>query len=212
MQTFLSFLVGVLSSIAATGLIILRQRARFRLRFQSVLHLIGALGAAIRKDGFHFDHILTIGRNSGVAGSILAGEFGLEATVSVSTVKSRLKDGARTIELDRIGEEILPALAGERVLVFICCNDSGATLAYVVSRLTSLPHPPAEIRTAALYTAPSPAFMPQYTGAVLGKDTQQSMTKVLTGLPWVTSRWLHPLAGERLSSNPKLTQLHLLPE
>lgn len=181
MQTVISFLVGVLSSLFAAWLLVLRQRARFRLRFQPVLHLIEALGDSIAKDGYRFDYLLAIGRNSGVAGSIIAGRFGLDAVVSASTSKARLKDGTRTIELDPISTAILSELAGKRILVFICCNDSGASLAYVVSKLTALPTPPAEIRTAALYTAPSPSFMPQYRSVILGRDSQQSMTKVLTG-------------------------------
>ncbi len=197
MQTVISFLVGVLSSVVATWLLVLRQRAKFRLRFQAVLQLIAGLGEGISKDGYHFDYIVAIGRNSGVAGSILAGQFGLEAVVSVSTSKTRLKDGTRTIELDPISTAILPEFAGKRLLVFICCNDSGASLAYVVSRLNEVASPPVEIRTAALYTAPSPSFMPQYRAVVLGKDSQRSMTKILAGLPWVTSKWLHPLAEER---------------
>lgn len=193
----ISFVIGVLSSATAAGLLFLRRKARYRMRFPAVLKLIESLSGAINRDAFHFDHLITIGRNSGVAGSILAGQFGLEATVSVSPRKARLPSGERTIALDDIGETLLPKLGGARVLIFICCNDSGATLAYVVERLKGSDFPPAEIRTAALYTSPSPSFMPTYRAVVLEQTSRRSMTKVLENLPWVTEGWRHPFEDER---------------
>lgn len=197
MSVVLSFVVGVLSSVCAAGLVVAARRARYRLSFRSILHLIEGLGETIAKDGYRFDHLVTIGRNSGVAGSILAGQFGLSAAVSLSTSKRRLPGGERTIALDAVSEHTLDDLAEMNVLLFICCNDSGASLAYVVDRMNALGRPPAEIRTAALFTAPSPSFMPRYRAVVLEKDSRRSMSKVLTGLPWVTQRWLHPFGDER---------------
>ncbi len=192
----LSFFVGILSSAAFAALVVLSRRARFRLSFHAITVLLEQLGSKIQRDNFKFDYLVAIGRNSGVAGSVLAGQFGLTAIVSLSTVKTRLGNGARTIELDPMSEHIVPMLTGKRVLVFICCNDSGASLAYVVNRIEAL-GPDTEVRTAALYSVESPSFEPKYTAVVLGRDSRRSMTKVLTGLPWVTKRWVHPFGDER---------------
>lgn len=197
MSTIASFALGVISSLVATWILVLQQRTRYRLRFQPVLQQIRSLAAQVRKSGYQFDHIVAIGRNSGVAGSILAGQFGLTAVVSVSTSKVRQADGRRTLALDLVSKAALGALSGERLLVFICCNDSGSTLEAVANYLEQLPSPPVDMKTAALYTAPSPSFMANFNAVVLEKDARYSMSKVLNGLPWVTDEWLHPLAGER---------------
>lgn len=191
-----SFVVGILSSLVVAALLDLRARRRFRLRFQSILHLIESLADTITHDGFRFDYVVAVGRNSGVAGSILAGQCGLTAVVSVSTLKHRLPDGSRSIAFDDVSAAILPVMAGRRILVFLCCNDSGSTLEFVVRALEGLPEPPV-VRTAALYTTPSPSFMPQYRAVTLEQDSNQSMTKILSGLPWVSAKWLHPLGAER---------------
>lgn len=197
MSTFISFFVGVASSLAAAGLIFLRARARYRLRFPAVMRLIENLAERIRKDNYHFDYIVTVGRSGGVAGSILAGEFGLIAPVAITPVKTRLPDGDRTIELDPASRAALQGLAGRRLLVFICCNDTGVSLKYVLDELLALSPPPLEVRTAALYTSPSPLVMPRYTGVVLEKESSQSMSEILAGLPWVNERWLQPFGAER---------------
>jgi hypoxanthine phosphoribosyltransferase len=193
----LSVALGVLSSAIFAGLAILWRRANFRLSFRSVVRMVERLGDSISRDNYQFDYLVTIGRNSGVAGSVLAGQFGLTAAVSISTIKTRLPSGQRTIALDEPSEQVLPSLAHKRTLVFICCNDSGASLEYVVNRLSALPEPPREVRTAALFTSPSPSFRPRYSAVVLDVDSRRSMTRILTGLPWVTQRWRHPFTDER---------------
>ncbi|MGV6805891.1 MAG: phosphoribosyltransferase [Ruegeria sp.] len=193
-----SFFVGTLSSVFATWLLLVRQRSKFRLHFHSVVSLIGELAGKISKDGYDYDHILALGRNSGVVGSIMAGMVGLNAVASVSMIKRRLPNGDRTIELDEVGESILSALSGKKVLVLLCCNDSGASLQYVVGRLQGLEPAPAEIRTAALYSTPSPVFRPNYSSVIVGNDTKKTMTDILHGLPWASGRWIHPFEKERM--------------
>lgn len=192
-----SFMVGTLSSIFATWLILIRKKTRFRLHFNSVVALVSDLADAIAKDGYDYDHVLALGRNSGVVGSILAGMVGLDAVVSISMLKRRLADGNRTIELDDAGENVLPTMCGKKVLVLLCCNDSGASLQYIVRRLEALDPNPSEIRTAALYTAPSPVFKPTYSAVTVGNDTKKTMTDILHGLPWASKRWIHPFEKER---------------
>lgn len=192
-----SFAVGILSSLCATWLIFMRRKSRYRLRFRSVLTQIGDLALQIKNDGFVFDHILALGRNSGVAASIMAGMTGLLSATTVSLVKERRADGSRTISFGDIDELMLPGLGGKNVLILICCNDSGATLAYAVERLNTLQTPPRSVRTAALYSAPSPVFKPSYVSAIVGKDTMKSMSQILSGLPWVNSSWIHPFGKER---------------
>lgn len=185
----------------ATWLALARQRARVRLRFRSVLALILRLVDQLERDVFRPDYIVTIDRNSGVVGSILAGHVGLRAVVSVATMNRRLPDGTRGIALDPASAQVLNALQGKRLLVLICCNDSGTSLSYVVHEVQKLNPPPSEVRTAALYSSPSPIMVPQYCGIVLGNDSRMSMSKVISRLPWMTRRWNHVLSSERLSEN-----------
>ena len=197
MSIAISLAVGVLSSLVATAVVLLRQRARLRLRMNPVLHLIEQLARRIVADNYIFDYVVTIDRNSAVAGTILAGNFGLRSAISVTTQNTRRPDGSRDISLDEVSAHVLTALGGKRLLVFICCNDSGTSLNFVVESLKQLSDPPAEIRTAALYSSQSPAIMPRYRVVVVGRDTRQSMNDILERLPWVTKQWLHPLAQER---------------
>lgn len=197
MNEILSFAVGVLSSLAAAGLLYLRQRAKYRMGFRSIMRLVESLGDQIDRDGFRYERIVAIGRNSGVVGSILAGYVGLDAIVSINTSKGRSQDGERSIVVDAVSLQSLLHLSGKKVLVLICCNDSGATLAHVVRVLKECNSPPQEIRTASIYTSPSPAFKAQYNAVVLERDSARTMSKVLESLPWVNKKWHHPLAGER---------------
>lgn len=192
-----SFIVGTCSSIFAAWILLFRRRSKFRLRFNSVIALIGELADEIAKDGYDYDHIVSIGRNSGIAGSIMAGMVGLDAVVSLSLKKRRLPDGNRSIDLDNVARDSLGAMSQKKVLVLICCNDSGATLQFVVGKLKEVSPPPTEIRTAALYTAPSPLYRPHYSSVVVGHDTKKTMTEILHGLPWTSDRWIHPFRSER---------------
>ena len=131
----------------------------------------------------------------------MAGITGLSAATTVSLIKERRVDGSRSIAFAEIDELMLPGLAGKNVLVLICCNDSGATLAYAIERLNGLSPRPLAIRTAALYSAPSPLFKPNYVSAIVGKDTTKTMSQILAGLPWVSGSWVHPFGKERDVTN-----------
>ena len=123
--------------------------------------------------------------NSGIVGSIFAGYIGLRAVVSIAAVHRRLPDGSRETRLDTVQPSMLPLLAGSKVLVLICCNDSGTSLNRVVSALQDLgKDAPAELRTAALYTTISPAIFPNYRAVVVGRDTRRSMNQIISHLPW----------------------------
>lgn len=199
MATIISFAVGVFSSIAASWIFLMRDRARLRLRFRAVLSLITDLAEQIERDGFKPDYIVTIDRNSGIVGSIFAGYIGLRAVVSIAAVHRRLPDGSRETRLDTVSTQTLPLLAGSKVLVLICCNDSGTSLNRVVSALQDLgKDAPAELRTAALYTTISPAIFPNYKAVVVGRDTRRSMNQIISHLPWMGHGWQHMLAAERI--------------
>jgi hypoxanthine phosphoribosyltransferase len=199
MDLALSFLVGVLASVAAAYLVILRQRTRFRLGFRSIMANIGVLLSRMEAENYTPDLIVTIDRNSGVVGSIVAGHIGLTSVVSLATQNSRGSDGTRTIQLDPAFEPALAGLAGRNVLVLICCNDSGVSLEYIVTRLRTSATPPAEVRTAALYTSVSPALKPKYFAVEVGQDTKVSMNQIVSRLPWMTNGWKHVFGNERLA-------------
>jgi hypoxanthine phosphoribosyltransferase len=198
--TVVSFVVGVLSSLAASWVLLLRERARLRLRFRAILAHIVTLAKQLEQDDYIPDYIVTVDRNSGVVGSILAGHIGLKSVVSVSTVNHRLPDGSREIRLDPLSAGALRLLKGVRVLVLICCNDTGTSLGYVVRFLRELGNDgPCEIRTAAIYTSVSPAIRPTYRVVLVGHQTRQSMNRIISRLPWMTSGWQHVLGTERLA-------------
>jgi hypothetical protein len=76
MAAILSFVVGVLSSLVATFIAFLRGKARFRLRLRAIVALIVNVAKQLELDNFSPQYIVTIDRNSGVVGSILAGHIG----------------------------------------------------------------------------------------------------------------------------------------
>jgi hypoxanthine phosphoribosyltransferase len=134
----ISFVVGILSSLAAAWIVFLRRKARLPLRFRTIVAPIVKVAKQLEADNFSPQYIVTIDRNSGVVGSILAGHIGLRSVVSVACVHHRLADGLRETYLDDVSSRVLPLLRGSRVLVLICCNDSGTSLKCVVDYLHSL--------------------------------------------------------------------------
>jgi hypothetical protein len=133
-------------------------------------------------------------------GSILAGYIGLRAVVSVAAVHRRLPDGSRETRLDDTSAQMLRLLAGSKVLVLICCNDSGTSLNCVVGFLRGLgKDAPSEVRTAALYTSISPVISPTYRSVVVGQDTRRSMNQIVSHLPWMRPGWRHVLGAERIN-------------
>ena len=196
-STLAAFLVGIASSVAAAWLLTSTGRIRRRVTFRTILREVRDMHDQIAADGYTPDYIVTIDRNSGIVGSILSGEFGLAAVVSVSTVNRRQADGTREIHIDPVHLGAMKKLRGKRVLVLICCNDSGTSLRHVVDCLAAEPSPPSEIRTAAIFSSPSPGFRPTYVGAVAGQDFKLTMPQLLERLPWVDADWKLQLATER---------------
>lgn len=195
-----SFVVGILSSLVATWLIFLREKARLRVRFRTIVSLVVKVAKQLELDNFDPQYIVTVDRNSGVVGSILAGHIGLRAVVSVACEHHRLPDGSRETHLDDVSARTLRLLRGARVLVLICCNDTGTSLNCVVSHLRHLgANAPADIRTAAIYTTVSPGIVPTYKGLVVGRDSRKPMNQIVSQLPWMTSGWQHVLGTERLA-------------
>jgi hypoxanthine phosphoribosyltransferase len=184
-----SFAIGFLASLAASWVVVFRERARFRVRFRAILNLVIALAKSIQEAGYQPDYIVTIDRNGTIVGSILSGYMGLKSVISVTTITQRMPHGARVITLDEVSASCLPNLKGRRLLIVTCCNDSGASLEYVYQQLSSLSEPPSEIRSAALYTTYSPSFRPTYAAVVIGRDTKQTTDQILLSLPWMTSGW-----------------------
>lgn len=195
MELAISFVLGVVSSVTATYLMIMRGQLRYSLRFQSIIRLIHKLRQEIENDSFSYEYILALGRNSGVIASVLAGFSGTRSALTVTLLKERLSTGERTIAFDDFGEVMVSHLTGKRVLVIICCNDSGASLQYAVEKLKL--SNVAELRTAALYSSPSPSFKPDYASVIVGRDTKLTMSEILARLPWARPGWVHPFAKER---------------
>jgi len=197
----LSFAVGVISSLAASGLIVSRQRARSRTSFGAILRQIIRLADQLKTDNYHPDVIVTVDRSGAVVGGILSGYLGHRSIVAVSTINERRLDGSRSIELDPISHYAFEGLSNKRVLLLICCNDSGTSLSFVHSQLVGASEPPLEIRTAAIYSSYRPGFKPTYVMTVVGRDTKKTMAEILPNLPWMARGWTHVLGQERLSKD-----------
>lgn len=195
-QLLIPFVVGILSSLAATYMLFYRTRIKYSMKFEKILSLVDDIKEKMKHDGFDYEFIVTLGRNSGVIGSILSGQSNLNSIISVGMKKIRLSNGERTIEFDEFSESIFKKLKGRKVLLLICCNDSGASLRYGFDRI--LRNSPAILKTFAVYTMPSPIFKPDYHCIVVGVDTKKTMTEILNGLPWTKSRWIHPFGNERI--------------
>lgn len=193
----LAFAIGIGSSLAATWLINGRQRLRFRLSLRAIRSMVEVLARRVEADSYVPDLIISIDRNGTIVGSILAACFGLRAPLSVSTENVRNKDGSRSIKISDPFLAGLSDLGGLRILVVICCNDTGTSLATVVSQVQIADAPPVEVRTCALYSSISPSQTPNYVGVVVGRDTKKSMNEILANLPWITPSWHYQLASER---------------
>lgn len=92
-EIFVSFFLGIVSSVIAAYLIIWRQSLSFRLSFSSILKLTDKLIGEINKDGFIFEYVLALGRNAGVIGSMISGATVPNAVVSATMIKTRLPNG-----------------------------------------------------------------------------------------------------------------------
>jgi hypoxanthine phosphoribosyltransferase len=204
MNNVTSFVVGILSSIAAA--LILRlviAKISLRFSFRRVLNDIRSLHSQIDRDRFVPDYIITIDRNGTIVGAILAGYFGVETVISIATVNHRLPDGSRTIT---VSEAHLPKpeyLYNKALLLVICFNDSGTSLEAVYRCLGTHPFQVKEMRSAALYTSVSPRFKPKYFVREAGRDLKTSVNRIVNKMPWMTREWRHVFARERLTDNKR---------
>lgn len=193
-----SVLIGVISSILAALLLkYMIDLVNKRMSFNRIMREIEHLNDLIVKDGYSPDLIVAIDRNSSVVGSILSGFFGLKTIISIATVNTREADGSRRIE---ISTEHLPntdLMVNKKILLLICCNDSGTSLGTVFEYFSSLPTPPKEIRTAALFTTVSPQFRPRYYSVEVGEDVKLPMNKIISRMPWMKRGWKHVFGQER---------------
>jgi hypoxanthine phosphoribosyltransferase len=199
MSVFLSFVFGILSSIAAALLLqFFAGRLRLRFSFRRVMSDIRALYGKIRADEFVPDSIVTIDRNSAIVGAILSGFFTFNSIISIATRNERLPDGSRRITTDEARLPRPTALAGHNVLLLICFNDSGTSLDFVYSLLRSEFPQIKEIRTAALYSSASPKMRPRYCAWEVGRGLNASISRIINKMPWMSSEWHHIFASERI--------------
>ena len=194
----LSFVIGIVASLVASWVVVSRERAHSRTSFGSIVRQIVELAEQLKIDEYDPDIIMTIDRSGAIVGAVLAGHLGQRSIVAVTTVNHRRADGSRSIELDPISHYAFEGISSKRVLLVICCNDSGTSLSFVHRQLVGLKDPPLEIRTAAIYSSYSPGFKPTYAITIVGRDTRKTMAQILPNLPWMTRGWHYVLGQERL--------------
>ena len=199
---FTAFVVGVVASVIASiiyGLWLRKSELRFS--FPQILSYVLDLVNSIESDEFRPDFVVTIDRNSAIVGGIIAGHIGLKNIIAASTDNKRMEDGSRTIE---VVDELFPKkdfMSGKNVLLFICFNDSGTSLDTIYHYLAESDHPPATIRSAALFTSASPKLLPQYYVKKIGVNLKTPINQLMPKMPWVTKSWKHVLARERYGNN-----------
>jgi len=199
MNEIWSFIIGIISSIAATLILrMLLDKLNLRFSFRRILNDIRSLYSQIIRDDFKPDYIVTIDRNATIIGGILAGYFGLETVISVATSNLRLPNGSRSTEVLKAHLPDPEVLKDKSLLLVICFNDSGKSLEAVHNYLLSPPFEIREIRTAALYTSVSPQIKPKYFAHEVGKDLKTSINRIINKMPWMTREWKHVFANERL--------------
>lgn len=198
MTEVISIIIGVVSSIVAALLLKYAVTIfKSRITFKSIMRNIIKLSDVITKDGYVPDLIVAIDRNSSVVGAILSGYFGLKTIISIATINLREADGSRTIS---ISAEHLPNpefIGNKKLLILICCNDSGTSLGTVYEYFSSMSVPPGEIRTAALFTTISPNFKPKYHAIEVGEDIKKPMNNIISRMPWMNDGWKHVFGSER---------------
>lgn len=200
MVNFWSFLIGILSSLAAA--LILRyalDKLNLLFPFRRVLRDIKLLYREIASSGFKPDYIVTVDRNGTIIGAILAGFFGFETVISIATINERLQDGSRSTIISQAHLPRPEILQGKKLLIVICFNDTGTSLETVYRCFSSAPYKVEELRLAALYTSVSPKLKPKYFALEVGRDLKTSVNSIIYKMPWMSREWRHVLASERLA-------------
>jgi len=197
-EMLVNILIGVASSIiAALILIYAIEIYKSRVTFGTVMKNVVKLHKLIVGDGFVPDLIVAIDRNSSVVGAMLSGYFGLKAIISIATINTREPDGSRKINISPDHLPQAEVISKRKLLILICCNDSGTSLATVYDYFASIIEAPGEIRTAALYTTISPRLKPQYFSVEVGEDIKVPMNKIISRMPWMYPGWNHVFGKER---------------
>lgn len=185
-----TFVLGVLSSIVAA--LVLRHAAdRYssHISFRRVLKDVIALFRTIHKDEFVPDEIVGVDRNGSIVASILSGYIGFRPAMVIGTRTIHHANSPREVNLSTDNLPSEDAFCGKKVLIVCCYVDTGSALEVVYKYLCSLPKPPSEIRTAALYTTPSPRLKPKYFIHELGRDMKVSIDGVILNMPWIKEDW-----------------------
>ena len=198
----MSFLFGVLSSIAATILIalsvrlpLIRPRISFRVVMKDVRHLAELVNA---DSSCRPEVIVGINRSGAIVSGILCGLI-RNSTISAPCIlglELERRDGKR---YTGIGPHA-PDLSGVSNLLLVAfANDTGSTIEAALHWLRSQ-SPNFKVHTAALYSNPKSVVTPHFIGKEIVDGPFTHMNKYLVRMPWMTRGWRHDLASERLKS------------
>lgn len=197
MDTLISFILGVVSSIVATAIwVFLSNRGTLHFSFSRVLKDILTLRRLLDDDNYKPDLLVGIDRSGSVVASILAGHLGLESILSVHTRTTRKQDGSREITFSEPHKPPEGSLAGKNILLVACFVDTGNTAEAVYQYFVSRSDRP-NVRFAALYTSPAPILKPRYASCVFGNAIGAPITHVMRKMPWMSKEWKFSLANER---------------
>jgi hypoxanthine phosphoribosyltransferase len=200
MNHILGFIIGVISSICAAWLLrYATERYSSHISFRRIFKSIIVLYRKIQADGYMPDYIIGVDRNGSIVGSILSGYFGFSTIIAAATKTVRHPEGYRESEMCPTHLPAEDALAQKKILIVSCFVDTGSALERVYKYYNAMPNRPSEIRTAALYTNPSPRLKPTYFVFEMGKDIKMSLSQIMSKMPWMSDGWKYVLDGEQIS-------------
>jgi hypoxanthine phosphoribosyltransferase len=193
----ISFIVGVLASVVAAGIVSLfiSQSTKFRVPFRSFKNHVSSLASKLNNDlKIDIDLVIGINRSGLIVASILAGRLGRLNHRTPSSIDVELKriNGLRTSTVSYGPTKI----ACSKVLLVGCTIDTGSGLAAALEYLKQH-FPDVQIVTAALYVNPRSLVLPDFVGKEVDASKGKRMQRFLTQLPWIDSGWTHDLPSER---------------
>lgn len=189
----ISFFLGISTSIIGSYIVkYLLERFYGKVRFSSILKAIDSLLVQFQSENFHPDFIVGIGRNGAVVASILSGHLGRR---TILTTNLRDKWTQPNIRKTTIEASYMPspeALHQKKILLVTCFVNSGSALkaSYDHYLETTMKAPPAQIRTAAIFTTVDPIMKPELFVYEIGKNYRIPMYKIMRKLPWMRSGWI----------------------
>lgn len=194
----LGFVLGVVSSIAATYLLaFIANRQALRFSFKRVLRDVLSLAVLLKTDDYIPDLLVGIDRNGSIIASILAGHLGLRSILAADTQTTRQADGSRDVKLSDVHKPPAGLLTGKKILLVACFVDTGRTAEAVYQYYKSRSDAPTDVRLAALYVTPAPVLKPKYHVHMIGKDIHAPISRVMRKMPWMTKEWRYSFPGER---------------